>query len=288
MSENEDKKNILAKPLEITPAMFDGKGVIELVDKLDKDLRSIVLDGSTKEGRAECVSLANNVRKSKAHIDDVGKEIVKPLKDKAKIIDAQRKEVREKLDSLAIHLRKPASDWEAVEAKRIQDHREALQRILALKENIGFLGVTEIHERIHALAQIRQREFEEYKNDADTYVRGIEVALDGALADAKKREDDAKELERLRKLEAERKQNNPAEHHSGAVQQENPTYTPVDPPPVQVVRSGTGISLREQQGMVHKNVANALMNQFGFDDSLAKSVVVAIVKGQIPNVSINY
>jgi hypothetical protein len=286
-TKEESRNSILAKPLEITPAMFDGKGVIELVDKLDKDLRSIVLDGSTAKGRQECVSLAANVRSSKVHIDKVGAELVKPLKDKAKIIDVQRKEVRDKLDALAVHLRQPATDWENSEIKRKDSHRKALQDILKLKDNVEFMGVNQIMDRITSLEGYKAYNFEEYANDAKSYITGIEVALNGAMANAKQREEDAKELERLRKEKAEREaaeekplppEDVPVMPHAQAQDARGPAPT----------TSKSVDNSREHMRQVHNEVVDTLMRLTPLDQASAQAVVVAIVTKKIPHVSISY
>jgi len=312
-TKEESRNSILAKPLEITPAMFDGKGVIELVDNLDKDLRSIVLDGTTAKGRQECVSLAANVRSSKVHIDKVGAELVKPLKDKAKIIDVQRKQVRDKLDALAVYLRQPATDWETSEAKRKDSHRKALQDILKLKDNVEFMGINQIMDRITSLEGYKTYNFEEYSNDAKSYITGIEVALNGALANAKKREEDAKELERLRREKAEREAAEakkaaatptplapevPVKPYAESVEPEKP-LPPEDVPvmPHAQAQDARGPApttpkpvnnSREHMRQVHNEVVDTLMRLTPLDQASAQAVVVAIVTKKIPHVSISY
>jgi hypothetical protein len=305
MSDNE-KQNILAKPLEITPAMFDGKGVLELVDKLDGDLRAIVLDGKTKKGREECISLAANVRKSKAHIDKVGADLVKPLKDKAKVVDLQRRQVKEKLDTLATYLRQPATDWEFAEQKRIDEHRQQLQAILKLKDNIGIMDVEPLKKRLVDLNEFRKRDFEEYSNDATLYIDGVQGAVDTAIKEAEKRAADAAELERLRKEKAEREALERKQQEEKRMKEEGVTKADIaetmpefperqavheykepettTPPPAQTPAP----SGREHTREVHNQIADALVSKCGLDEETAKKVVVAVVRKQIPFISIQY
>jgi hypothetical protein len=303
-SENSEQ-NILAKPLEITPAMFDGKGVLELVDKLDKDMRDIVLDGTTKKGREECITLAANVRKSKAHIDKVGAELVKPIKEKAKVIDLQRRQVKEKLDTLAIYLRKPATDWEIAEEARVSNHRSNLQKILNLKENLGALSVDNIERLKDALQHFRELDFEEYSNDATLYIDGVQGALDTATKEAEKRAADAAELERLRKEQAEREAQEqkpvvgtiPAEIRpfygrlglfGGTPMSNKAIDVPEDQQPETETYSVPDPYGREHKRNIHNEIASALSAECGFDEDTAKSVVVAMVRRKVPHISIQY
>jgi len=302
MKESEDSKTtILAKPLEITPVMFNDKSVIELVDKLDKDLRSIVLDGETKEGRAECVTLANNVRKSKAHIDKVGASVVKPLKDKAKIIDGQRSEIKTKLEALAIHLRKPTTDWELKEETRISTHRANLQSILALKENIGFQIVPDLEKKQLQLKGFKELDYEEFQTDANLYTEGVEAALDGALAKAKQRVVDAAELEQLRKEKAEKEAREQPAPVTPPLNLDDPNWRPAPPQmPVPTLEHVGAVTpapapapqvmriTREHSRVVHNDIVKALMEHCSLDEETSKGVVIAIAKGHVPHVSIRY
>lgn len=183
---------------EITPILFEGEGIKEIVDRLDAECRAIVLDGSTKKGREECISLAMKVRKSKTAIDKVGAEIVKPIKEKAKKFDATRKYAKDKLDLLAVDLRKPATEWEEAEERRINGHREAIKVLGTLKDNVSFMTPAQLEERRTLLKTTYDRDFEDYQEDADNFFKATEAAIDAAMVEAKAKEAREKELAELR------------------------------------------------------------------------------------------
>ena len=76
--------------------------------------------------------MAYKVARSKTTLDDIGKELVAGWKDQAKEVDANRKLARETLDALKIKVRKPLTDWEEKEAKRIEGIELKMEKIREL------------------------------------------------------------------------------------------------------------------------------------------------------------
>lgn len=110
----------LAKISELNnPAeIFKKGGIDDLVSGVEREVRNVVHDISTSNGRKEIASLAYKVSKSKTILDGLGKSLVSEWKEKAKVVDADRKKMRDRLDALRDEVRQPLTDYEAEEKAR--------------------------------------------------------------------------------------------------------------------------------------------------------------------------
>lgn len=102
----------------------------EILQKVEREVMSFVPDVTTVKGRKEIASLAYRVSQTKSYLDGLGKDLVAELKEVPKLIDANRKTVRDRLDALRDKARQPVTYWEA-EQERIKAEEEA--RIAAEK-----------------------------------------------------------------------------------------------------------------------------------------------------------
>lgn len=105
----------------------------EILQKVEREVMSFVPDVTTAKGRKEIASLAYRVAQTKTYLDGLGKDLVAELKEVPKLIDANRKTVRDRLDALRDKARKPFTEWEA-EQERIAAEKaaeEERQRIAA-------------------------------------------------------------------------------------------------------------------------------------------------------------
>jgi len=96
----------------------------EILAKVEREVMSFVPDVSTAKGRKEIASLAYRVAQTKTYLDSLGKDLVAELKEIPKLIDGNRKTVRDRLDALKEKARQPLSDYEA-EQQRIKEAEEA-------------------------------------------------------------------------------------------------------------------------------------------------------------------
>src|SRR5262249_26606591 len=117
---------------DLTPAqVFADNGADALLDKIEKDARSLVMDISTEQGRKDCASAAYKIARSKTFLDDMGKNLVAEWKAKASKVDAERKKIRDRLDTLKDEIRKPLTDFENSETARIEEHEKQIATIMA-------------------------------------------------------------------------------------------------------------------------------------------------------------
>lgn len=172
-----------------------------IIEKIEKEARSLVPDVSTKKGRDAIASMAHKVARSKTYIDNAGKDLVAELKALPKQIDESRRIVRERLDALKDEVRRPLTEWEA-EQERIKAEEAA--RIKAEKDRKKFESDHEIallmndafdrelaEKKAEAERQRIAHEEELKRQAAEQAKREAEEKAAAELAAAKKREEDA-------------------------------------------------------------------------------------------------
>ncbi|MBK2673168.1 hypothetical protein FKL07_23290 [Citrobacter freundii] len=172
-----------------------------IIEKIEKEARSLVPDVSTKKGRDAIASMAHKVARSKTYIDNAGKDLVAELKALPKQIDESRRIVRERLDALKDEVRRPLTEWEAEqerikaeEAAKIKaeedrkkfesDHEIALLMNEAFDRELAEKKAEEERQRIAHEEELKRQAAEQAKREA-------EEKAAAELAAAKKREEDA-------------------------------------------------------------------------------------------------
>lgn len=172
-----------------------------IIEKIEKEARSLVPDVSTKKGRDAIASMAHKVARSKTYIDNAGKDLVAELKALPKQIDESRRIVRERLEALKDEVRRPLTEWEA-EQERIKAEEAA--RIKAEEDRKKFESDHEIallmndafdrelaEKKAEAERQRIAHEEELKRQAAEQAKREAEEKAAAELAAAKKREEDA-------------------------------------------------------------------------------------------------
>lgn len=182
-------------------------GLEPWLDKIRAEVSGHVPDMSTKKGREATASLAFKVRKSKAALDALGKQLVDELKDVPKRIDAERKRMRDTLDALAEEVRAPLTEWEAAEEARQQRHQQGIEWFRLRADENRDLDATELRSTIEQVnARAVDASWEEYEAEAHRVKARALDALTQALAALEKYDAEQAELARLRAAEAEREQ----------------------------------------------------------------------------------
>lgn len=173
-------------------------GVRTLIDEFKPDV-------STKKGRDAIASIAHSVAKSKTYLDGIGKELVDKLKEQPKLVDAERKRIRDTLDAWKDEVRKPLTDWENAEESRKTSHLTNI----AYFSDASQSGVNSA-EIAGALADVESRTLGDH---CEEYLSQYVSAKDLAISTLKQRYQQAvyfeaqqAELERLQKEAAEREQ----------------------------------------------------------------------------------
>ncbi|WP_072201091.1 hypothetical protein, partial [Enterobacter hormaechei] len=195
-------------------AVFTTKEQLDpIIEKIEKEARSLVPDVSTKKGRDAIASMAHKVARSKTYIDNAGKDLVAELKALPKQIDESRRIVRERLDALKDEVRRPLTEWEA-EQERIKAE-EAMNALHAeaLEMNIKFdQELAAKFEADHEMALLMNKDFdrdrEEQRRQAEQAQRERDERLKQEAAEQARRDAEAKhkaEIEAAARREAEEK-----------------------------------------------------------------------------------
>lgn len=183
------------------------KGLDPYLEQIAIQARSFVPDTSTKKGRDSIASVAYKVRQSKTAMDKAGKAEVDRLKAQPKLIDAERKRMREFMDSLAEEVRKPLDEFEAKEAERIDYHKRMIAHIEGVGNGVIGSEPQPFGLLFSALEKIKVDEsFEEFEAEAHRAKESAKAKLDQLFAEHQAREAEKAELERLRKEAAARAQ----------------------------------------------------------------------------------
>lgn len=200
--------DLIIPPRETAMEVFSqANGLQPYLAKIREEIDAFVPDVSTKKGREQIASIAHKVARSKTALDNLGKELVAELKELPKKIDAERKAMRDTLDSWKDEVRKPLTEWEVAEQARIDAHRATIAKMYQLAQATSETASSEIvaaleHVKSIAIGDQCEEFLDEYARTKD----GAIAALEKVLPAARKREEDAAELERLRAEQAMREQ----------------------------------------------------------------------------------
>lgn len=170
----------------------------EILAKVEREVMSFVPDVSTAKGRKEIASLAYRVAQTKTYLDSLGKDLVAELKEIPKLIDGNRKTVRDRLDALKEKARQPLSDYEA-EQERIKEAeaaRIAAEKLAAEVETAHEMALLMNKEFDREAAEAKaEAERQRIAHEEEIKRQAIEQARQEAEAQAKRERDAATQRE---------------------------------------------------------------------------------------------
>ncbi|KHE13772.1 hypothetical protein OI71_17985 [Aeromonas hydrophila] len=209
-TDNSQAQLVVIEPTTAVALFTEGQGMAELLADIRQKATSLVPDITTAKGRKEIASVAHAVARTKTYLDGLGKEQTDKFKEIPKRIDANRKQIRDTLDTLKDEVRAPLTQYEAAEEARVA----ALQDRLTMLKDLGDSGA---HEFAAADLQTMLQEIEQTALD-DTWQELLPQAtvakelaakrLGEALAARLKYEAEQAELEQLRQKQAEQERIN--------------------------------------------------------------------------------
>lgn len=194
--------------IQTTPslALLDPKKKEELYAFLEREIDAFTPDLSTETSRKKIAALAYKVARTKTAIDEAGAELKAEWLKKSQLIDASRREIRERLDELKERARRPLTEWEAAEAARVAKVAKVIEglqmapRLLATDTSDGAAKILEAVEAEVLTEAVYQDRFSEAM-----VAKGAAItSLERSIAALKQKEADALELERLREERAAR------------------------------------------------------------------------------------
>lgn len=218
--EDETPQTALVAQVNADPGLvlLDKERFNQFYEAIKAETDKLVPDLTTEKGRKEIASMAFKVAKTKTAIDAAGKLLNEEARAKINIVDAARRDIREKLDALKDEVRKPLTDWEAKEEERVTACEALIGRmkaaaIVPLEDTAQ--SVADRRAEVKAFA-LDEGQFQTLLPAALQQQAATVDALTAAHARLVKEEADRAELDRLRAEAAERAERERAEAEAKA------------------------------------------------------------------------
>lgn len=196
---------------DIQEIYYADNGLQIFVDNIDQMVSEFEYDLETAKGKKEIASFANSIARSKTYLDAIGKDLVSGVKAKLKIVDQNRKSMRDQLDELKVKARKPLTDYEEEQKAIAHKIQETMSRVekLGLPYDIAgvALDIDQLKDNLAELLSIDLSHIPESLEANKKHGTALD-SLNSAIEKESKRIEQEKELEELRKKqeELERKQ----------------------------------------------------------------------------------
>lgn len=298
--------------------------VEDIIRKVEQEVNSFIPDVTTVKGRKEIASLAYKVAQSKTYLDGLGKDLVAELKEIPKLIDANRRTVRERFDTLRDKVRQPLTEWET-EQDRIKAEKQMLEwHEEALEMNEAFdKALAERIESDHEIALLMNEKFdrdlaeakaeaerqriaheEELKKQASEQARlEAEQKAQQEIEAAAQREREAKKAaeraerekqEAIQRAEQATKeaQERAEREKQAAIEAERKKAHEAEQARLAEEERKRKEDAKRQEDKEHRRVFNqealkALVSN-GFDEKLATEFIKLVASNQIPHMTMNY
>jgi chromosome segregation ATPase len=193
----DDYSVIVADPDRLLEIFKDAPKLEAIYSRIEKMALGLVADVTTKEGISQIKTCARQIASVKAKIDDAGKKVKAELNKLPLVIDENRRKFREKMEALQEEIRRPVTEIEERE-KEIEDIK-ATHLAVAMS---GSAIIKQQLEKVKAI-ELTAEKWKESLAKAEKAVAGEISALNLMIGEAEKREEEARELEELRKKKEE-------------------------------------------------------------------------------------
>lgn len=195
----DDYSLIVAESGNLQQFFADGENLQKVADRIETLARGLVADVSTKEGISQIKTAARQIASVKKKVDDLGKTVVAELKALPKIIDKNRADFRERMESLQEEIRRPVTDIEERQ-KAIDDIKGTHFACAACNSQELAAKIDELEtQRAAVTAEVWKEAYEEVLKAFDSEIG----ALSTMKSAAEKREEDARRLAELEAKQAE-------------------------------------------------------------------------------------
>jgi len=317
-------EQVQANPLAVftTP-----NGLDPYLEQIKAEVESFSADVTTKKGQDEIRSFAHKIARSKTALDKIGKELKDQIMEQPKLIDAERRRVKDLLESWQEQVRRPLTELEEAEKARLAAIQAKIDEITALPDLLKEHGATSevIAKKIEEITS-DDFDYEELKATADASKFVAMQKLTALKDEVLKAEEEAKkaELERIeaeKKAQAEREAQIKAEAEARARREAQEAIERAERAKAEAERKAKEAEERterekqeaikaEQERVAREERAKAdaearrkanenhqrkinrealdSMISAGFDEEISRKIIGAIVKGAIKNISINY
>lgn len=316
------KDLVVVENLELVPFFTKGDQVESILKRLTEEADSYVAgDLSVKKNRDAVKAMVTKFTKSKTYLEAKGKELAAEYKAIPKAIDANRKLVKDTITELQEVVRKPLTDWEneqqaiadklaAEEAAALlakqkdADHEMALllddkfnqeakaelerieQERIAYEAQLAANAAAEATRLAEAKAEEEKQRVEAEKAEAIRKEQRAIIEKEQAEQRERQLKIDAENAEKQRIIDAENAEKKRLKDIELAKQQQ------IEQQKAEQARLIAEQKARDEDLEHRKNINNsasiALQDIAGITEDQAKAVIIALVKGQIPNASLKY
>lgn len=182
-------------------------GLDHYVEQVREKVSGTVYDMKIRKDREACAADAYKVTRTKTAVEKMGAALSAKYKEVPKQIDAQRRDWNAKMDSLRDEVRKPLTEWEEAEDRRVGQHRANLANIADRATDVGGMDADSLRQRLAAVESVVVDEaWEEFEAEAHRVkAKALEI-LNAALTDRQKYEAEQAELAELRRKQAVQEQ----------------------------------------------------------------------------------
>jgi colicin import membrane protein len=195
---------------QITPEVFKGVGIEELIKSVKVKVKAFQGDVTTDAGRKDIASFAYKIARSKTAVDDIGKEEVAQYKQISKVIDDKRKLFRDAMDAFKDEVRKPLTDFENAEKERVDRHKNNITEIQNggnfTQQNWQEINLEAMQERLKEVEEDLNLEWQEFKPIAEQSIKEAAEKIRTAIERRKDYDAERAELAKLRQEQVEREQ----------------------------------------------------------------------------------
>jgi len=204
---------ILIEKLNAVDLFKNEEAVQDILSKIEKEAKSVIPDISTDQGRKSIASMAYKVARTKTALDDLGKDLTETARKQIDAVNKGRKEIRDRLDVLKDEVRAPLTEFEEREKRRIAEREDRIQAIINLNR-FEFLiqpSSQDIADNLDIALKLYETSddgtpynWEEFQYRAEEAYKKTIASLKTRYEAVIKREEEAAELEKLRKEKEER------------------------------------------------------------------------------------
>lgn len=285
-------------------------GINSIIEQITTQAREKArnLDAETPKGRKELASIAYSVSKTKTWLDEQGKNFVSEAKSKIKVVDNERKAVRDQLDLLRDEIRKPVTDFEDAERKLLENAKQIKNLCESLKtptdEFGNLLSSAQIKTRLDSVNEIIIDD-NQYQAELKDIVELTQLWLKNLLHSVDEQEKQAEEIKRIARderiaFEAAERERKAAEAEIAKVQKEAEQAIENERKRIEQERQLAKLEQerkaaiekarsedKENRRTINRKALEAFIEN-NIEAEVAKSVLKLIVNGNIPNVLIHY
>lgn len=302
---------------------MDERNFLPIIEFCRERARGLVADPNTKDGQITRKTLAKRIGQVEKAIAERGMEVARILKEKPKKIDAVRKRVKDTLVSFKEEVLAPLKEIEARQAEIVEiDNlpaqgigcgsdglKQLLERLDSMARNADYwkesateaeAAVREAKRQLNDMlasaekAEAEKRELEELRAQKEAMERAArekaEAELKKAQEEAAKAKAEAERMER-EKAEAERRQKEAEEAARVAEQAKVEAEAKVPDWKKNEIPESERLfqeDAKERKRRINREALSELVKLTNGDETLAKAIITAIARDQIPHVFIDY